>query len=217
MRRWRNWRFWLAASGLIPLLFLLPSPADPILLIYSLFVCVYFNRAPLQRLVGTLPGTPALKFFVLALSFSLLSESFVWYSNTHSGDMQDTQADLLDHLASFFLFYLVIIVAWMVTLRRYDFTIQQVFFTQGSWGIVFEQQGAIFITGLLSLPLGLLLWIYVLPVYGSTTALAYTLTVPQFERLSRPDRRRKYAVVWGLNVGLLVVVSVITLLITGEM
>ena len=69
----------------------------------------------------------------------------------------------------------------------YRYSLADVFVVQGIYGVFIEQQGAVFLQGLRSLPVGLLLWVYVFLVYGSAMGLAY---LPVAHPMASPERRR---------------------------
>jgi hypothetical protein len=168
-RRSRRWLF--ALSGAFALLALFGSPPDPTPLIYVAFVALWLLRPALMLP----PANPRPARFAVALvAAGLALEMLAWLSNFLKCSPQPAMMhpqlapDLLLGLA----FYGAWAAAWLLLLRRYSFTPAQMFVTQGIFGVLVEQQGGIFIAGLATMPLGLLLWLYVFAVYGSGAGIA---------------------------------------------
>ncbi|MBC8159742.1 MAG: hypothetical protein H7Z42_00865 [Roseiflexaceae bacterium] len=193
-RRWTRWLF--AASGFIPLLALLSATPDPTLLIYSLFVLLYLLRprpAPLAYTRGTM-----LRFGLAIIGCGLLVELLSWTNNFI--ECAPEPALLHPQLAPDLLlalgFYGAWGLAWLLGLRFFRFDLRQMFITQGLFGILIEQRGGILIAGLLSLPLGIVLWLYVFLVYGSAMGLAAILAgIPEHAQ-ARAGSWWKYVLVW---------------------
>jgi hypothetical protein len=169
--RRRAWRWLFALSGAIALLALFGSSPDPTPLIYAAFVALWFARPLLPRTHGR--PSPA-RFAIALIGSGLALEVLAWLSNflkcSPAPAMMHPQLapDLLLGLG----FYGAWAAAWLLLLRRYTFTAGQLFVTQGIFGVLVEQQGAIFVAGLATLPAGLLLWLYVFAVYGSVAGIA---------------------------------------------
>jgi hypothetical protein len=201
----------LAVSAVIPLFGALNTPADLNLLIYTLFVLGYLLRGRLAPLIARLP--PLLTFVVICWGTGLLSESLVWVSNMNSGQTQfmDFFTDYGDHIRNWVPFYLLVAAIWGICLRSFRFSILEVFLTAGLlFGVLIEQRGAIFMQGLAAMPAGLLLWLYVMVVYGSYPALAYALTEAGFDRRQRRKTRWKIVAVVAMLFGVMLVVGLLT-------
>jgi hypothetical protein len=198
----------LAISGVLPLFGIIDDPLQVNHLIYTLFVLVYFMRGQFARLIDRLPFPPLLIFAIVCFSGGLLSETLVWISNTAAEMEGFGFYDAYPaHITHYIGFYTVVAAAWALTLRRWSFTIAQVFFTAGVFGILIEQRGVIFLSFFQNPLLGLLNWLYVLPIYGSYPALAYALIVHRRWPIPKRDTRWKYAAAVAFLFGLIVLVS----------
>jgi hypothetical protein len=201
----------LAFSGLLPLLLLLEDQPDPTLLIYSGFTLLVLASPLLRRVVCAIPLPSALLFGGLIVGAGWALELLAWLNNVlrcHP-DPPLLHPQLFPDLIAAVGFYGSWGVAWALLLRRYHFTLPQIFFTQGAYGILIEQQGAIFLQGLVTMPLGLLIWLYALLVYGAIIGSAYCLVGPRFEQRSElRDHWRKYPIA-------LVSILLTTLVVSG--
>ncbi|GEM_PF-4409238 len=184
-------RFALAISGLIPLLFLLNN--DPTLLIYSIFVLVYFLKPLIQPFARRIPFTTLL-LFILIFFLGILSEYFVWLSVRLSGvPTPEINPDLFLHLRGIYLFYIAKSVAWVLVLHLFRFSLPQVFITQGIFGILIEQQGAVLLAALAN-PLGIIWFPYVALVYGSYVATGFMLVEGRLNEKPKSEHWIKYPV-----------------------
>lgn len=156
-----------AASGVLVLLGCLDSP---VLLPYPLFVLAYLLnwRFPVK-------GRPFMRLVTSTYLSALILESGAWLSEYIKNSTEPAlfHPQLIPDLVMGIGFYAAWWVAWWLVLRRYRFTVFQVFITTGLYGVVIEQQGKIFLVGLQTMPTGLLLWAFVFVAYGSTMALAF--------------------------------------------
>ncbi len=201
----------LALTALIPLGGLLNTPADLNLLIYTLFVVAYLLRGRLIPLIDRFP--PLLTFILICWVAGIFSESLVWVSNMNSGQTQfmDFFTNYGDHIRNWVPFYLLVAVIWGICLRYFRFSVLEVFLTAGLlFGVLIEQRGAIFMQGLAAMPAGLVLWLYVMVVYGSYPALAYALTEAGFDRRQRRETRWKIVVVAAMLFGVMLLVGLLT-------
>jgi hypothetical protein len=177
-------RFLVIASGAVPLLALCGAPADPMLLIYSFFVAAWVLRGR-SRDGPRLPGPAWLGYLVLMVLVGFLTETLAWLGNYLARAEQPAMLHpqlVYDLLLSPGI-YAAWAVGWIVATRRWRFSLTQLFFVQGVYGVFLEQQGAVFLEGLEAMPLGLVLWLYVFVVYGSAAGLAY---LPFERHLSPP-------------------------------
>ena len=162
MRR-RAIRSLFVLSGLLPILALLNPQPDPTPLIYSIFVLTYVIR---RRSASISEEARASTW-----SFGL---AIVGYGNFVKCAPQPAlmHPQLLPDLALGIAFYGGWAIAWVVLLRYFSFSLRQVFCAQGAFGVLIEQRGAIFLSGLAVMPFGLVLWTYVFLVYGSVVGIA---------------------------------------------
>lgn len=193
-RRLTRWLF--ALSGFIPLLALLSPTPDPTLLIYSIFVLLYLLRprpAPLAYRRGTM-----LRFGLAVVGCGLVVELLSWTNNfiKCAAEPALLHPQLAPDFALALGFYGSWVVAWLLGLRVFRFDLRQMFITQGLFGVLIEQRGGILIAGLFSMPLGLVLWLYVFLVYGSAMGVAAILAGIPERTQPRSDRWWKYVLVW---------------------
>jgi hypothetical protein len=216
LRRVARWAF--LASGAIPLLGLCGSPPDPMPLIYAFFVAATFLRGRLS-LDRRLPGPTWLKYFVLMLLVGFVTEALAWSGNY----LARAETPALLHPQ---LFYDLLLspgiygawaIGWIVLTRRWRFSLAEVFVLQGLYGVVIEQQGAVFLAGLRAMPSGILLWLYVFLVYGSAAGLAFLPFEHDLPAQTASRSRWRFpaalavqfaatavvAIVWTLGLGLL--------------
>lgn len=166
MRRWHRWLFGL--SGLVAALACIDSP---VLLPYPLFVaCALFGwRLPRMR--------PWLRLLIATLLATCVLETGAWAHNF----IRDAAKPALFHpqlFADLLIgvgLYLGWWLAWWWRFRRDRYSVGEVFWITAAYGVLIEQQGAIFLQGIATMPLGLALWAFVALAYGSTMALAYAL------------------------------------------
>ena len=201
-----------ALSGLIPLLALFGKPTDPLLLPYSLFVILYFfkNRIdPLKRI--SIPS--GLKLALLIIIIGLGVETLAWANNYFARRENpilfhpQLVYDLLIGLAM----YGGWAVGWNLILKKFRFSLKELFLLQGFFGIMIEQQGQIFIKGLTAMPVGLLMWIYVFLSYAPIMGLSYLFVEKQFSNTNKSNSFLKYFVA----IFLLVTINISFFLIWG--
>ena len=199
----RRWKLLFALSGLLTLLACINAP---VLLAYPVFVL-----ADLRGWRLPIGGSPGRRLLIATALCTLLLETSAWLDNF----IRDDPAPALFHpqLIPDLIFSVGVYAAWWLTwwwvLRRYRFTTVQVFLTTGLYGVVIEQQGQIFLAGLLVMPAGLLLWAFVALAYGSTMALAFFLVKDSFT--AQRDTRWKYPLAWAL----LYILTILTSLAWG--
>jgi len=182
-------RLLLGLSALLPLPGLLAAPHDTMLPIYTIFVAAVFLRRRLETAAARVRLPRGLAFGLLVLASGLLTETLAWLSNYLSRAAEP--ALFHPQLAYDLLLSPVVYggwaLAWPLLMRRWRFSLAEVFVIQGLYGILLEQDGAIFRQGLATMPLGIFLWVYVFLVYGSAIGLAYL----PFERpYGDEDRKR---------------------------
>jgi hypothetical protein len=147
------------------------TPPDPTPLLYAVFVALWLLRPRLA-----LPPTPPrpARFAATLVGSGLALEVLAWLNNFVRCNPQPAlmHPQLAPDLWLALAFYGAWAAAWLLVLRRYCFTPAQIFVTQGVFGVFVEQQGQIFVAGLMAFPLGLFLWLYVFAVYGSVAGIA---------------------------------------------
>lgn len=204
-----------ALSGLVPLPGLFSK--DPTLLIYSLFVFAFFLRLKFVSFISKINLSAASKFALLVILSGFLTETFAWLGEflQRAPEPKLLHPQLIPDLISSVGFYGSWAVAWILLLKRYQFTLPQVFILQGLYGVLIEQRGAVFLTGLSGMPLGLIFWLYVFLVYGSAIGLPYLLTKDQFISQGKSNSKFKYLPAFILMFVSSLVILMIWGLLTG--
>jgi len=205
----------LVIGGSIPLLGLLGDPPDTMLLIFTIYVGVWFGRARVTRLVASIPVSPAVISIGLCVVSGWIAESLAWTSSYLAAESEPAllHPQLIPDLILAVMYYGGWGVAWVVLRRRYDYSTKEVFVLQGLYGVLLEQLGAVFLAGLFSMPLGLILWAYVFVVYGSIMGIAYLPIEPQVRRPGTLNGRWKPVI----SFAVLLVVSLAVMLILGSL
>ena len=210
-RHHRLRRLVLAMSALLPLPGLLSSPPDTMLPIYSLFVVAVFARRPIEAAAERLRIPRPIAFALLVLASGLLAETLAW---TSSYLARDPEPALLHPQLAYDLLLSPVVyggwaLAWPIVMRRWQFTLAEVFTVQGVYGILLEQQGAVLRQGLASLPWGVILWAYVFLVYGSAIGLAYL----PFERNYAVEARPRGWTRLPIALGALLLMTIVSSLV----
>jgi len=192
-----------AVSGVMGLL---ASLQAPVLLPYPIFVL-----AVLQNWKLPLNGSLGFRLLISTLLCTLLLETSAWFDNFIRNNPEPAlfHPQLIPDLIISIGVYTAWWLAWWMLLKRYQFTPLQIFLTTGVYGIVLEQQGAVFLAGLATMPLGIVLWLFVTIAYGSTMALAVFLIRDSVS--AERDTRWKYP----LALTGLFVITIITSLTWG--
>jgi hypothetical protein len=183
------------------------KPPGTALLIYTLFVLAVLLRKPLTALIDRIGGRPEALLCVTFLISGSLTELFAWLNNYLAAAPRPTlfHPQLLADLIVGFGFYGGWAFAWIVVLRRYRFTLAEVFLVTGLQGIFFEQLGAVFILMVQSLAanplLSLIFGVYVCAVHGSAAGLAVLPALHHFDAPERSRRWVRFPLVIALMVG----------------
>jgi hypothetical protein len=138
-----------------------------------------------------------------------VTECLAWWSNylARSPEPALFHPQLAYDLLIGLGFYTGNALAWALALRWFRFTPAQVFITQGAFGVFVEQDGAVFRMGLVSLPGGALLWLYVFLVYGSYIGIAHAFVQDAVAGKGRYNGWLKYAAALALIAALTVIVT----------
>lgn len=210
----------LIISALIPLIGLFRFPPDALLPIYSVFIfLLFFGRKFFDR-NATNSNFPV-KFAILIFATGMVAEILAWsvgfFKHAENPALFHPQLvyDLLIGISQYGAWAAV----WYFWSKRYTFSISKVFLLQGIYGVLLEQKGAIFIQGLLHLPLGIIFWAYVFVVYGSIPAIAYLLSGEMASEGRKPSLLKYvlillsllaasiiFMIVWGLFLQILGVI-----------
>lgn len=176
-----------ALSGFVPLFAGIGNPT----LGYSLFVLFYILRSKITTFIERIQLSIQLKFGLLVMLFSLgILESLSWLGEylAKSETPALFHSQLIPDLIVTSGFYFGHVIAWLILLKFFKFSLEQVFITQGLYGVLAEGNGAIFMQGLVTLPLGIFLWLFVFFAYAPAVGTAYLLTENQFKQSMNPQR-----------------------------
>lgn len=170
----KHWLFIL--SGLLFFSTVLFSPPST-LLMYSLFVLVMVFRQPLSNLVAKIALSDNWKFIILTALAGYILETLAWINNFAQKNPNPTllHPQLIPNLILSTGLYAPWAITWLLLFKKYRFSLWQVIITQGLYGVLLEQRGAVLLQGLLTMPLGLLFWAYVFISYGFTIGSVYAL------------------------------------------
>jgi hypothetical protein len=193
-KRWPQLLF--AGSGLLPLAGLASHPPDVMLLIYSLYVAAWFGRDWLARQVAARAGGAGVYLVASFLIAGLATETLAWGNNYLKAAPEPAlfHPQLLPDLIIGIGFYGGWACAWLIALRRFNFSLGETFLVTGIQGIFFEQLGAVVVVMARifnTQPLqAVILGVYVLAVHGSAAGLGMA---PVNASFSQPLRSRHWA------------------------
>jgi hypothetical protein len=196
----------LALSGLVPLLGLLSSPPEVMLLLYTVFVGAWLVRNCLARGLARLPGPKELHLVLTFLLAGVLTESLAWGNNYLKAAPEPAlfHPQLIPDLIIGFGFYGGWAFAWMLALRWFKFSRWEPFVITGVQGIFFEQLGAVFRAMLQILSTqpfqAIFFGVYVFAVHGAAAALGLVAGHPQFDREARGYNWLRFPVILLLMV-----------------
>jgi len=141
-----------------------------------LLLALYFNwRLPPARSAGLRLGLATL-IGTFLLEFGAGLNNFVLNEAQPALFHPQLIPDLIISIGVYSAWWLV----WWFLLRRFAFRTGEVFWLTGLYGVLIEQLGKVFIAGLQTFPLGLLMWLYVAVAYGSAMGLAHQLAGDAF-------------------------------------
>ncbi len=211
----------LALTALIPVLAVFSG--STVLLIYTLFVVILlFLRRPLSRAAVAIPLPLALKLIALTILCGWIVELGAWYENygRRAPNPALLHPQLIPDLILAIGLYGGGAFAWLLVLRRWRFSLLEVFVTVGLLGIFVEQTGAVLVAITQSFfvnPLASLLFAgFVFVVYGPVIAIPYMLLEPQFAgRAVRSGWLKFPAVALLMVIFAVTLTAVVGLLVSG--
>ncbi len=213
-------RVWLAISAGIPVLGFVTSH-NATLLIYTLFIVALLNCQRLSATFARIRLPDAVAFFCAVLISGWLTECFAWLGSYLNRDKTPAlfHPQLIPDLILAIGFYGGWALAWLLVLRRWRFTLGQVFVTTGILGIFVEQNGAVVVAIIASLgnPLvAAILALYVFAVYGAIMGLPYLLAGRRLPGAGQHTGWLKYpTILLGMFVAARLVFLVVALLATA--
>ncbi len=168
---------------------------NPMLFIFPMWIFVVLLKTPLTRVFAKFPRDWG--FVVAGVLFGLLTELF---AILNSLDLPPDERILLhpepipDLIYGLF-YYSFLIFTWYFLLRKINFSVKDIFFLTGIFGIFVEETGQVFLR-IFSQPVtGFLYAIMVAFVYGIFPMLAYLLTEGRFPVDREPRKFRHYLLV----------------------
>jgi hypothetical protein len=184
---------------------------DPNPFIYLLFILIYFFRNKLKSFFETIPMSPTLLFFLFYVGVGLLIETSAWTTSYYfeKEPYPNLHPQLIPNLILGVFMYGAKALGWIIALRFFKFSLKEAFITQGLYAIFLEQQGAIFIQGLMSMPFGILLWIYVMMVYAPLVGIPYMFLEEKLQKNVQRNNWVKYIAVFVLLTVFIIAVSLI--------
>jgi hypothetical protein len=215
MRPWQ--RILLGISGAIPVLGFVTSH-NATLLIFTLFVVALLGRQFVAAAFARVRLPAGVKFVLAIIVSGWLTECFAWLGSYLNHDKNPAlfHPQLIPDLILAIGFYGGWAVAWLLVLRRWQFTLGQVFVTTGIFGIFVEQNGAVAAVILASLAIPVqaaLLALYVFAVYGAIMGLPYLLAGQSLPGAGERTGWLKYpAILAGMFIGGKVLFLVVALL-----
>lgn len=150
------------------------------LLIVSVFVLVWLLAPYLHKLPKLWLPLWA-RYTGVGLLFSILTEYFVFkehFEVFHSNIAMDIFLALG--------IYGSLMLIWYFLLKRFQFTLVQMFTMAGVWGVVFEQNGRVLLS------LNLLGYLFIFLVYGSVMCIPFVFYRHEFEEFSRQSSKSRY-------------------------
>lgn len=190
----------LVISAFVPILGLLGSPPDTMLLIYFLFVLGVLLRSKITLSTSRISMQPKVTFGILVIFSGLVAECLAWTGSYLAKDVQPAllHPQLIPDLLLGIGFYGGWALAWILTLSVFRFSLLSLFVTAGIFGIAVEQDGQVLFSIIQNLsvsPLASLISaLYVFVVYGSILGLAYLPVEGRFNPAARRDHWLKYPV-----------------------
>lgn len=172
-------------------------------LAYVTGVVVYFFRSSLKKVVSR--WSHPIGFIVLGIFFGLLTEFFAILDNLKRLPMDRIllDPDPMRDLFFGFFFYGLFIITWYFLLKRFHFSVKQVFLISGIFGILTEQfnpmaGGSVILLQAITNPfIGIPMAFLIACVYGIFPSLAYMLVEEKFQNTRYVGRFRLYGFALG--------------------
>ena len=202
--RWPVCRWFLLLSGLIPVLALLASPPQTMLLVYTLFVVAVLLRKPIQAVAAPLRSRAMLALGLGVLLSGLTGEVLAWANNYLARAEKPIlfHPQLIPDLIMGVGFYGGWAVAWMIVIRYFRFSFREVFCTTGLMGIAVENSLTVLkmiLASLLANPLyALMLGLYVFATYGSMASIPFVVLEGSLDRPRQGSHWIKYPLAMAL-------------------
>lgn len=162
-------------------------------MLFAFFLLAVGLQKPLQKLAHLMPLADAKRFFLLGIATGVLTEILAIWNNLHLPPEQKAlfHPDPGINIVLGLIYYAVWIIVWLLILKRYRFTLRQVFGTAGLFGMMVEQGGAVLLS------FNPAMWLYAFLVHGSIIAIPYLLVKPRFPNAIEHSGWRKYGYATG--------------------
>ena len=157
---------------------------EPMILIFPMWIFTYLSKERLTNLLVKLPLW--LSFIGTGILFGLLTEIFAIIENLSKPIDQRIllSGDPLTDIIYGFVYYLFVVLAWYLLLRKMRYSNKDVFLITGIYGIFTEETGQVFLR-IFTVPLfGILYAVIIMFVYGIFPMLAHTLNEKRFSNRS---------------------------------
>jgi hypothetical protein len=149
---------------------------NPMLLIFPMWIFTYLNRERLRRLVRGIPFS--VTFIGFGVFFGLLTEVFAIVNNRSLPPEKRillSPDPMLDLIYGVF-YYSLLIATWYILVKVFTYSKIEVFVITGTYGILTEEVGQVFLRIFTVPVVGLLYAIIVSFVYGIFPMLAYMVS-----------------------------------------
>ena len=157
---------------------------EPMNLIFPMWIFTYLFKDKLTDFLEKLPLRTS--FIGAGVLFGLLTEVFAIIENLPkpAGERILLSQNPVNDIVFGFVYYLFVISAWYLMLRKMRYTGRDVFLITGIYGIFVEETGQVFLR-IFTVPVfGLLYSIIIMFVYGIFPMLAHMLNENRFSGLS---------------------------------
>lgn len=176
--------------AIIGILLIVHGISEPMNLIFPMWIFTYLFKERLSALLEKYPLRTS--FIGVGVLFGLLTEVFAIIDNLPKPAEQRIllSPDPLNDIIFGFAYYLFVISAWYLVLRRVRYTSIDVFIITGIYGIFVEETGQAFLRIFTEPVFGSLYALIVMFVYGIFPMLAHMLNVNRFSGVSSNVIRR---------------------------
>ncbi|WP_340820662.1 hypothetical protein [Methanolobus sp. WCC4] len=159
-------------------------------LIFPMWIFTYLFKERLSALLEKYPLK--ISFIGAGVLFGLLTEIFAIIDNLPKPAEQRIllSPDPLNDIIFGFVYYLFVISAWYLVLRRMRYTSKEIFLITGIYGIFVEETGQVFLRIFTEPVFGFLYAVIVMFVYGIFPMLAHMLNEDRFSGVSSNVIRR---------------------------
>jgi len=165
------------------LTFLIFNEPGPVWM-FSLFLILYLLRNPIKKIISIVMPIRSLKYFLIGLISGLFIEFLAILSSMKLpvGQRALFHQEPIQDLILAAGYYAFLTIGTYFILKKYEFSLKEIFILGGIFGLIAEQHGGILLQLLSGNILG---GIYVFLSYGSFLALPYMLFNEDFNKFDR--------------------------------